>query len=104
MGNSTGVLKTVTITPTDYRLIKKVVNDSGIDVLALKSSMITEDEILIIPLKRNKSSNASNIVCNWMDDIIEIIEKGEKNFSKPDTVMSEIKTYCNSVKTTVTSE
>ena len=101
MDNSTGVLKTVTITPTDHRLIKKVVNDSGIDVLALKSSMITEDEILIIPLKRNKSSN---IVCNWMDDIIEIIEKGEKTFSKPDTVMSEIKTYCNSVKTNVTSE
>ena len=103
MDNSTGVLKTVTITPTDHRLIKKVVKDSGIDVLALKSSMITEDEILIIPLKRNKSSNASNIVCNWMDDIIEIIEKGEKNFSKPDMVMSEIKAYCKSVKTTVTS-
>lgn len=89
--DSTGLLKTITINSVDYRLIKKVVQDDNV-------------ELLIIPLKRDKSSDSSNIVCNWMDDIIEIIEKGEKNFGKPDMIMSEIKAYCKSVKTTVTSK
>ena len=102
--DSTGLLKTITINSIDYRLIKKVVQDDNIELLTLKPSSDTEDSVLIIPLKRNKSSEASNIVCNWMDDIIEIIEKGEKNSSKQDMVMSEIKAYCKSVKTTVTSE
>lgn len=104
--DSTGLLKTITINSIDYRLIKKVVQDDNIELLTLKPSSDTEDSVLIIPLKRNKSSDSSNIVCNWMDDIIEIIEKGEKDFSngKPDMIMSEIKAYCKSVKTTVTSE
>lgn len=102
--DSTGLLKTITINSVDYRLIKKVVQDDNVELLTLKPSSVSEDSVLVIPLKRDKSSDSSNIVCNWIDDIIEIIEKGEKNFSKPDMVMSEIKAYCKSVKTTVTSK
>ena len=95
-------LKATTISSSYFNDIKKVVNGDN-EYLVLKSAANTDDDVIIIPLKRKKKSNSSNIVTNWMNDIIEIIEKGEKNSSNPNTIMSEIKAYCESVKTTVNS-
>lgn len=95
-------LKATTITSSDFVAIKKVVNGDN-EYLVLKSLSNGDDDIIIIPLKRKKKSDSSNIVTNWMNDIIEIIEKGKNNSSNPNTIMSEIKAYCESVKTTVNS-
>ena len=96
-------LKATTITSSDFDNIKRVV-DGDNEYLVLKSLVNSDDNIIIIPLKRKKKSDSSNIVTNWMNDIIEIMEKGEKNSSNPNMIMSEIKAYCKSVITTVTSE
>lgn len=95
-------LKATTITSSDFNDIKRVV-DGDNEYLVLKSLVNNDDDIIIIPLKRKKKSDSSNIVTNWMNDIIEIIEKGKRNSSNPNTIMSEIKAYCESVKTTVNS-
>lgn len=83
--------------------VRKIVLNESQNILYLTYGG-TASEVLAIPLQRNKKPSASNIVENWMNDIIEIIEKGEKNSSRSDTIMSEIKAYCKSVITTVTSE
>lgn len=95
-------LKATTISSSAFDDIKKVV-DGDNEYLVLKSLVNNDDDIIIIPLKRKKKSDSSNIVTNWMNDIIEIIEKGKKNSSSPNTIMSEIQAYCKSVITTVNS-
>lgn len=94
--------RSISVPSSKFIEIRNFINDKSNESLVLIE--YEGKRMISIPLKRQSTDNASNIVCNWMNDIIEIIEKGEKNFSKPDMVMSEIKAYCKSVKTTVTSE
>ena len=92
-------LKATTITSSDFDDIKKVV-DGDNEYLVLKSLVNNDDDIIIIPLKRKKKSDSSNIVTNWMEDILRIIKSGNMDSIKK---LIAIESYCESVKTTVNS-
>ena len=92
-------LKATTIASSDFDDIKEVV-DGDNEYLVLKSLVNNDDDIIIIPLKRKKKSDSSNIVTNWMNDILRIIKSG--NIDNKEKLIS-IETYCESVKTTVNS-
>lgn len=92
-------LKATTITSSDFDDIKKVV-DGDNEYLVLKSAANNDDDVIIIPLKRKKKSDSSNIVTNWMEDILRIIKSGNMDSIKK---LIAIESYCESVKTTVNS-
>lgn len=92
-------LKATTISSSYFDDIKKVVNGDN-EYLVLKSAANTDDDVIIIPLKRKKKSDSSNIVTNWMEDILRIIKSGNMDSIKK---LIAIESYCESVKTTVNS-
>lgn len=92
-------LKATTISSSYFDDIKKVVNGDN-EYLVLKSTANTDDDVIIIPLKRKKKSDSSNIVTNWMEDILRIIKSGNMDSVKK---LIAIESYCESVKTTVNS-
>jgi len=92
-------LKATTISSSDFYDIKKAVNGDN-EYLVLKSLATNDDDVIIIPLKRKKKSDSSNIVTNWMEDILQIIKSGNMDNNKK---LTAIESYCNSVKTTVNS-
>lgn len=92
-------LKATTISSSYFDDIKKVVNGDN-EYLVLKSAANNDDDVIIIPLKRKKKSDSSNIVTNWMEDILRIIKSGNMDSIKK---LIAIESYCESVKTTVNS-
>lgn len=92
-------LKATTISSSYFDDIKKVVNGDN-EYLVLKSAANNDDDVIIIPLKRKKKSDPSNIVTNWMEDILRIIKSGNMDSIKK---LIAIESYCESVKTTVNS-
>lgn len=83
---------------TDYIAIRNAVQKEGNKALYLTAEA---EDVLVIPLPQKKAKDSSsNIVTNWMNDILKIIN--DDDLSEEETKIA-IKTYCNSVKTTVNS-
>ena len=62
-------------------------------------------DILMIEIKKpadRSTSNQKNIVTNWMDDILGIIDEAGNTITDKDA-LSKIESYCIAVKTCVTS-
>ena len=63
-------------------------------------------DILMIEIKKpadKSTSNQKNIVTNWMDDILDIINEAGSTVIDKDDALNRIESYCAAVKTCVTS-
>lgn len=64
------------------------------------------NDILMLEIKKHvdkSTSNQKNIVTNWMDDILDIIDKAGSSITDKDDALNRIESYCAAVKTCVTS-
>lgn len=86
----------ISLTMATFNEIRNYINQENNDTL----NLVNGDKVLSIPLKRKSSDNASNIVINWMNDIIAITNDRNKTYEEQ---VNAIKTYCNAVITTVKS-
>ena len=62
-------------------------------------------DILMLEIKKpadKSTSNQKNIVTNWMDDILDMIDEAGNTITDKDA-LSKIESYCTAVKTCVTS-
>lgn len=94
--NNIEQFKCISLTIGTFNEIRNYINQENNDTLNLTNG----DRVLSIPLKRKSSDNASNIVINWMNDIIAITNDGSKTYEEK---VDAIKTYCDAVITTVKS-
>lgn len=96
--NNIEQFKSISLPSMKFDEIRRFINDESNDSLVLIES--GGNKMISIPLKRKSSDNASNIVINWMNDIIAIANDGSKTYAEQ---VDAIKTYCNAVITTVKS-
>ena len=83
-----------------YNQIRKV-SETGDGTIIFSNS----GDILMLEIKKpadKSTSNQKNIVTNWMDDILDMIDEAGNTITDKDA-LSRIESYCIAVKTCVTS-
>ena len=89
--------------PVDIELYNRIlkVSETGDGTIIFSNS----GDILMLEIKKpadKSTSNQKNIVTNWMDDILDIIDEAGNTITDKDA-LSRIESYCIAVKTCVTS-
>ena len=96
--NNIEEFKSISLPSMKFNEIRRFINDENNEVLIFIEA--GDNTMISIPLKRKSSDNSSNIVINWMNDIIAITNDRNKTYEEQ---VDAIKTYCNAVITTVNS-